>query len=240
MKNPNELTIIWAFIIFVSASSLLRAQTDPTFQSELELGAIITSGNTEDQNIKMRASFEWDRESWQYGFSSDGFRSSNTNGLVAQRLYHVGRASYEINSDSFVRARASYEDDRFSGFDNQSDFSVNYGRNLLLNLADMSLAINFGAGVRQSKQGDITNNEAIARGEGNFEWALSRSATFSQNFSIDSGSDSSIVRSESAIESEILDNLTMKFSIKLKHQTVVPFLREKTDTETAVTLVMNF
>ena len=240
MENPNELTIIWAFIIFISASSLLHAQTDPTFQSELELGAIITSGNTEDQNIKMKASFEWDRESWQYGFSSDGFRSSNTNGLVAQRLYHVGRASYEINGDSFVRARASYEDDRFSGFDNQSDFSVNYGRNLLQNLNDMSLAINFGAGVRQSKQGDITNNEAIARGEGNFEWALSRSATFSQNFSIDSGSDSSIVRSESAIESEILNNLTMKFSIKLKHQTVVPLLREKTDTETAATLVMNF
>jgi len=240
MENPNELTIIWAFIIFISASSLLHAQTDPTFQSELELGAIITSGNTEDQNIKMKASFEWDRESWQYGFSSDGFRSSNTNGLVAQRLYHVGRASYEINGDSFVRARASFEDDRFSGFDNQSDFSVNYGRNLLQNLNDMSLAINFGAGVRQSKQGDITNNEAIARGEGNFEWALSRSATFSQNFSIDSGSDSSIVRSESAIESEILNNLTMKFSIKLKHQTVVPLLREKTDTETAVTLVMNF
>ena len=209
MENPNELTIICAFIIFISASSLLHAQTDPTFQSELELGAIITSGNTEDQNIKMKASFEWDRESWQYGFSSDGFRSSNTNGLVAQRLYHVGRASYEINGDSFVRARASYEDDRFSGFDNQSDFSVNYGRNLLLNLSDMSLAINFGAGVRQSKQGDITNNEAIARGEGNFEWALSRSATFSQNFSIDSGSDSSIVRSESAIESEILNNLTV-------------------------------
>lgn len=240
MENPNELTIICAFIIFISASSLLHAQTDPTFQSELELGAIITSGNTEDQNIKMKASFEWDRESWQYGFSSDGFRSSNTNGLVAQRLYHVGRASYEINGDSFVRARASFEDDRFSGFDNQSDFSVNYGRNLLQNLNDMSLAINFGAGVRQSKQGDITNNEAIARGEGNFEWALSRSATFSQNFSIDSGSDSSIVRSESAIESEILNNLTMKFSIKLKHQTVVPLLREKTDTETAVTLVMNF
>ena len=240
MENPNELTIICAFIIFISASSLLHAQTDPTFQSELELGAIITSGNTEDQNIKMKASFEWDRESWQYGFSSDGFRSSNTNGLVAQRLYHVGRASYEINGDSFVRARASFEDDRCSGFDNQSDFSVNYGRNLLQNLNDMSLAINFGAGVRQSKQGDITNNEAIARGEGNFEWALSRSATFSQNFSIDSGSDSSIVRSESAIESEILNNLTMKFSIKLKHQTVVPLLREKTDTETAVTLVMNF
>jgi putative salt-induced outer membrane protein len=104
----------------------------------------------------------------------------------------------------------------------------------------MSLVINFGAGVRQSKQGKLTNNEAIARGEGNFEWALSRSATLTQNFSIDSGSDSSIVRSESAIESEILNNLTMKFSVKIKHQTVVPFLREKTDTETAVTLVMNF
>jgi putative salt-induced outer membrane protein len=61
-----------------------------------------------------------------------------------------------------------------------------------------------------------------------------------QDFSIDSGSDSNIYRSESAIQTNILDNLSMKFSVKVKHQTDVPINREKTDTQTAITLVLDF
>ena len=52
--------------------------------------------------------------------------------------------------------------------------------------------------------------------------------------------ETSIYRSESAIESEIMENLSLRFSVKLKHQSEVPIGREKTDTETAVTLVWNF
>ena len=42
------------------------------------------------------------------------------------------------------------------------------------------------------------------------------------------------------IEAQILDNLALRFSIFAKHQTIVPAGRKNTDTETAVTFVMNF
>lgn len=222
------------------ATSSVMAQETNTVATELEFGAIFTSGNSDDQNVKFKGTVDWNRGDWIYGFSSDGFRSSKNSELNAQRLYHVGRAGHTINEFSFVNARVSYEDDRFSGFDSQSDFSVNYGRNFLRRSSTMTLAVNVGLGMRRSEQAGASNNEAIGRFEGNYVWNLSQTAAFTQDFSLDSGSDSSIIRSESGIQSQVMDNLSLRFSIKLKHQTQVPFGREKTDTETAATLVLSF
>ena len=134
------------------ASSAAFSQEENTVATNLEFGAIFTSGNSDDQNVKFKGTVDWNRGDWIYGFSSDGFRSSKNNELNAQRLYHVGRAGLTINDFSFVNARISYEDDRFSGFDNQSDFSVNYGRNLLRSSSTMTLAMNVGLGMRRSVQ----------------------------------------------------------------------------------------
>ena len=190
------------------------AQEENSVSTELEFGAIVTSGNSDDQNVKFKGTVDWNRGDWIYGFSSDGFRSSKNNELNAQRLYHVGRAGHNINEFSFINARVSYEDDRFSGFDSQSDFSVNYGRNMLRSSSSMTLAINVGLGMRRSVRMDKSSNEAIGRVEGNYVWNLSPSASFTQDFSLDSGSDSSIFRLESGLQSQIMDNLSLRSSIR--------------------------
>jgi len=236
----SKLTNALLLAVTLITSAVALAQEEKSLTTEIELGAIFTSGNTEDENVKYKVVVDWDRGVWDYRFSSDGFRSSKDSVLAAQRLYHVARAEYAINEDSYVLGRLAYEDDRFSGFDSQSDASVSYGRNLLLNKSNMALSVEVGAGIRRSVTELETNDEAIARFEGNYEWNLSESADFTQDFSVESGSNSSIYRSESAIETAIMENLSMKFSVKIKHQTEVPLFREKTDTETAVTLVLKF
>lgn len=229
-----------AFLIAVLVSTYTIAQEEKSVNTQIELGAIMTTGNTEDENIKYKVIVDWDRGDWDYRFSSDGFRSSRNEVLSAHRVYHVARARYTIDEPSFILTRLAYEDDRFSGFDSQSDFSVSYGRNLLRNRDNMDLSFNVGAGVRRSETATETYNEAIGRFEGNYLWNLSETADFTQDFSMEAGSDSTIYRSETAIETTIVENLALKFSIKAKHQTEVPLFREKTDTETAVTLVWNF
>ena len=52
------------------------AQEENSVSTELEFGAIVTSGNSDDQNVKFKATVDWNRGDWIYGFSSDGFRSS--------------------------------------------------------------------------------------------------------------------------------------------------------------------
>ena len=104
----------------------------------------------------------------------------------------------------------------------------------------MTLGLTAGVGVRRSETEFDTETVAIARLAANYGWNLSESADFIQDFSIETGSDSSIYRSETGIQTDIRENLSLKFSVKVKHQTEVPTNREKTDTETAITLALNF
>ncbi|MDT8429254.1 MAG: DUF481 domain-containing protein [Pseudomonadales bacterium] len=229
---------VFVLLLMLLGSQTLSAQSAYEFSSELELGAIFTSGNTEDENIKFKGTVSALRDAWEHSLSLDGFRSSKENELAAQRIYTVASSNYSFRADHFVQARLAHEDDRFSGFDSQSDLSVSYGQLLLRNRTSMTLDYTVGAGIRTSRAPEDDFNESILRFSTNYSWNLSENAQFRQTFSIESGDTSSISRSETSLQSDIMENLSMKFSIKVKHQSEVPVFREKTDTETSITLLL--
>lgn len=236
----NVLTTgLYSLLAIFSLSAF--AQEESSVATQLEFGAIFTSGNTENENIKYKVTVDWDQsENWDYQFTSDGFRASQDGISNAQRLYHTASTNHTINPISYVQGRVAYENDKFSGFESQSDITASYGRNMLQNRENMTLALTAGVGVRRSETEFDTESEAIARLAANYNWNLSETADFIQDFSIEAGSNSDIYRSETGIQTDILENLSLKFTVKVKHQTVVPINREKTDTETAITLVYNF
>ena len=217
-----------------------HSQEESGLATQVEFGAIFTSGNTENENIKYKIVLDWVQQNWDYKFTSDGFRSSQDGISNAQRLYHSASANYTINEVSYAQGRVAYENDKFSGFDNQSDVTFSYGRNILQNRDNMSLALTAGVGARRSVIAGDADTEGLARFAANYLWNLSESADFIQDFSVDAGSNSSIYRTETGVQTDILENLSLKFTVKVKHQTEVPVDREKTDTETAITLVLNF
>lgn len=222
----------------LGAQSVMAQGTEDALSTEIELGAIFTTGNTKDENIKLKSNMVYIRESWEYGFSIDGFRSSKDDELAAQRIYTVGSATYNLDADSFILSRLAHEDDRFSGYDSQSDVSVSYGHNLLRERENLDWNYTIGAGMRYSREPDDTTSEAILRLGSELRWNVSENALFVQTLSVESGSKSTISRSESSIQSDIMDNLSMKFAIKVKHQSEVPIGREKSDSEASVTLLL--
>lgn len=238
MENSLTYGLCSLLVVFSLHAS---AQEESSVATQLELGAIFTSGNTENENIKYKVTVDWNQsENWDYQFTSDGFRSSQNGVSNAQRLYHTASGNHTINPDSYLQGRIAYENDKFSGFESQSDITVSYGRNMLQRRANMTLGLTAGIGIRRSETEFEAQRVTIARLAANYGWNVSESADFIQDFSIETGSDSSIYRSETGIQTEIRENLSLKFSVKVKHQTEVPLYREKTDTETAITLVLNF
>lgn len=229
---------LFTLLVAGSVSAALAQEAEDNLSTELELGAIFTGGNTKDENIKFKGSFVWLHDAWEYGMSLDGFRSSKDDELAAQRLYTVGSATYNLSPDSFILTRAAHEDDRFSGYDSQSDLSVNWGHNLLREHATMEWNYTIGAGIRSSRTPTDDFEEAIIRVGTEYQWNVSDNAMFSQTFSVEAGDESSIGRSETAIQSEISNSMSMKFAIKLKHQSEVPLGRKKTDSEASVTLLL--
>lgn len=221
-------------------STTALAQRDNGWNSQLELGAITTTGNTEDESLKVKGRVELVKDDWDYVWSVDAFRSSRQDQLTAQRFYTVGSADYQLSEVSFVEGRLAYEDDRFSGYDSQTDLSVNYGRTTLTNIDNMNLTYTAGLGVRRSESEAEDFDEVIFRLAGDYKWDISENALFNQVLSAEAGNETSIYRWESSIETNILENLSLKFTFNVKHQTDVPVGRENTDTATSVTLVMNF
>lgn len=237
MKNQ---ILMCTSILAALLSSQSFAQRENGVNSQLELGIITTTGNTEDESIKVKGRVELVKDAWDYAWSVDAFRSSRQNQLTAQRFYTVGSADYQLSEVSFVQGRLAYEDDRFSGYDSQTDASINYGRSLLNNNDNMSLDVTTGVGFRRSLSDAEDFDEAIFRLAGDYKWNISETALFNQILSAEAGNETSIYRLESSIETNILENLSLKFTFNVKHQTEVPVGRENTDTATSVTLVMNF
>lgn len=236
--KPLSSTSLIAFTTLISTMAI--AQEDDGINREIELGALITSGNTSERSLNFAGAITVDRGRWDYNYSLDGLYSSSDNEVKGQRFYAIASANYEFTADSFAIARFSHEDDRFSGFSSQSDFTVSYGRGFFQRRTDMGLTVDAGIGIRWSRLNNSDFDEPIFRVAGDYDWAISNTANFNQELSSEVGTDSNIYRSETSIETQILENLTLRFSLKIKHQTEVPSGRDETDTETAVTFVMNF
>ena len=227
-------------LVAITISGLASAQEENGMTREIQFGGIFASGNTDSQSLNFAGAINIIDDSWEYAFTLDGLYSSQNNEVNGQRFYMVGSANYEFSEDSFFLSRVSHEDDRFSGFDSQSDITFSYGRGLLQNRADMGLTVNAGIGVRWSRLNGSDFDEPILRLAGVYDWTISETAVFNQELSTEAGSDSNIYRSTSSIETQISDNLSLRLSLRIKHQTEVPIGRENTDTETAITFVMNF
>ena len=237
MKTIRNL-LLSAFIAAQSTQAIAQEETGIT--REIEVGGLFTSGNTDEQSLNFAGAINIDRGNWDYDFSLDALYSSSDNVVKSQRWYTVASAEYEFTEDSFFQSRFSHEDDRFSGFDSQSDLTFSYGRGFLRNRTDMGLTLRAGLGIRWSRLDNSDFDEPILRFAGDYDWTISQSAEFNQELSTEYGTDSTIYRSVSSIETKILENLSLRFSLKIKHQTVVPPGREETDTETAFTFVMVF
>jgi|TARA_B110000438_G_scaffold3484_1_gene3511 putative salt-induced outer membrane protein len=230
--------VLCILLAFLATSAFAQQQNSIT--RELEVGALFTTGNTDEQALNFAGDIAFTRNQWEYGFNLDGLYASSDNETKGQRFYGIASANYEFTEDSFFQARASHEDDRFSGFDSQSDFTVSYRRGFMRSRSDMDLILNTGVGIRWSRLNGSDFDEPILRVAGEYEWIISNSATFSQELAVEYGTDSNIYRSDTGITTQILENLSLRFSLRLKHQTEVPSGRDETDSETAVTFVMNF
>ena len=211
----------------------------PAWNSSIEVGAVVSTGNTDQRSFKLRADTEHDGPRMRHTFHIDDFRQTQDGVVSADKFYGSYQADYKLQDPNALFGRYSYENDKFSGFAYQEDLTFGYSRRLI-NRANMTLQGDIGAGGRHSKlEGDGSTDEAIVRLALRYKWQVSESAIFKQNLSAESG-ENSIYRSETSLQSTIVGNLAMKLSYMVKHQTNVPIGRKQTDTETSLTAVYNF
>lgn len=232
------------------ASSLAVADTANDVESDVKLwtgdvefGYVSTSGNTEESTIKSKANITREKEAWRYTFVFDALNSQTSNERSAEKYFVSNRLAYAYSEHNYRFGYASYDDDRFSGYDYQATLAGGYGRRIF-NDETMQWDVEIGPGYRYSKFDDSSteedSEEFIVRLFTNFVWDFSDNASFSQSFNVESGNDNTISKSVTALKSKINGHFAMKLSYSVKYSDTVPTGNKHADEETAVTLTYSF
>lgn len=228
-------------VVAAISFSVAAEEEEPKFwTTDVELGAVFTSGNTEQESFKFRVASSREKDAWINGFHFDTFMASEDGNDTADKIYTFYRLDYRLDEDRGLFGRIAYESDEFSGFDSQSDMTFGYNQTLL-SRENLKIQGDIGAGVRYLEfENADSETEALMRLAGLLEWQLSENSKFTQSLGFEIGEDLTTTRSETALQANIAGALAMKLAVAVKHNSEVPVGRDKTDTESTVTLVYQF
>ncbi|MER2490885.1 DUF481 domain-containing protein [Catenovulum sediminis] len=230
----------------------LTAHAKAPLEGEVELGVITTSGNTETTSLKGKVGITHDLENWKNQYQLDALYKKDeveVNGTkvsqtTAQKVFVSGQGDYKLNAENAALfVYASYEDDKFSGFEYQSTVAVGYSDQLFSNEHSF-LNYNIGPGYTFSKleEGD-KEESAVLRLAATYQYKLSDNAKFSQKLSTEAALESgqnTRSKSETAVSANLMGNLSMKAAYTITHNSDVKVGKEKTDTTTSITVVYLF
>lgn len=211
------------------------------WKGEGEFGFTQTSGNTDTQNLVGKLGINYLKQRWEHKFNIDSLRTEDNNNLTAESYGLEFQSNYKLSDKQYWFTRLKYDDDRFSGYDYQTSISTGYGFNVF-DTKMSSLSLDVGIGFRQSQLIGAADaeQEPIAVAKIDYSKKIGENTTFTQDFSIDAGSENIYSEANTGLKVSITDTIAMKLSYSLKNNSEVPADIEKTDTVSAVTLVYGF
>lgn len=246
-KNHLLLTglLVLAGNAYAHDEPVVPEVTSP-WKGSVEAGVVRTTGNTETQNTSLKGDVIYEEGQWKYTGHGEAFGASQedtttgVNTVSAERYLLSGKADYKMSDLDYVFGLVQLQKDRFSGFEYEHVVSAGYGRKVIKE-ADMELDIEIGPGVRFFKvDGGESDEEALLRLAGKYWWAITDHSKFTQDLTIEIGEDLTTTTSVTGLQASVSDSLAMKLTFTVKNKNEVPAGVEKTDTETALTLVYAF
>ncbi|MBV1915145.1 MAG: DUF481 domain-containing protein [Pseudomonadales bacterium] len=205
-----------------------------------EVGVSSTSGNTDTQSVNIALAGERSAELWTYLLDFSTQYKADDGKSTAEKYFVQAKADRKLGDRDYLFGLINYENDKFSGFNYQSNLIGGVGTRFLDD-ATMTLDGEAGLGVRFNEiDSGKSSNELILRLAGDYNWKISKTSAFQQTLSIEPGQDITIVRSYTALSANVADHLAMKASFEIKHSSDVPSGKDKTDTTTLLSLVYDF
>ena len=238
----------------VSASVMAEETAAPsTTKGEVELGVISTTGNTETNSVKGVVSITQDLDAWKGTYVLNALYKDekvDDNGvektqISAEKYFASSQFDYKLlNKHSALFVFASYEDDRFSGYDYQGSFALGYSDRVLRTQPhDMTLSAGPGYSINKSSEDGEINRSVIIRLAMDYKYQISESARFQQVLSTEAAVDSednSKSKSETSIAAKVVGGLSLKAGFAVTHNSEVPNGTENTDTSTTLSLLYVF
>ncbi len=240
--------ILMMIALLICFAGNVSAETESPWSGSGELGYLQTTGNSETESINARAGFKYENDcllgevhlTALYSSEETEVDGRTEDRTSAEKYTAMAKTGYKFSDLDYVFLNADYEDDRFSGYEYRSNVAAGYGRKLV-HTDTVNLNIEAGPGYRYDKpENGERVKETLFRGYVLFKYVFSPGVSFQQEVTVLADSKNTATKSVTALKSKIKGALSMKVSYKVEHDSHVPADTDKTDTETAVTLVYDF
>lgn len=235
-----RLAVILLAILFAEQAF---AQGEPLkrWQGEAEAGLLLSSGNSDTENINARLSVVLNvSQKWKNEFGMEALYSEDSGDASAERYEASARSDYNFSGFDFAYARARYENDRFAGYSYRFSESVGYGR-YLLKSESFTLQLEAGPGMTQIKLNDGETEEALILSvSGSFQWKFSKTAVFKEKITSDIAEGQAVTESIASVQTILVGNLALKATFTVREDSGAPPGVKRTDTRTSMTLVVSF
>ena len=239
---------IFTINITVYASFLLAFCIQPLYaesghlQGEANIGASITSGNTQTAHIDAEISGKFVSSKFQDNYFLKGQLSKENGKTTAKHFQGSVESLYNLKQNLVIFGYVQYDNDKFSGFSYEINSAFGFGLKVL-DTQNKKLLVQLGPGYRYSKLSNPqtkNDNIVLLRGSTNMEYRLSKHVYFSQINSITYDKVRLKLESTSSITNQLIGNVSTRLSFSIKHITKPPALTKKTDTYTKASIVYTF
>jgi putative salt-induced outer membrane protein len=246
MKKLLLTAAITLTMPFAAQAGSEFVEGDATLAGEAELGATLTTGNTDTSSFKARLALKQELDNWENQYVLEGLYKEDSEEVTAKRYFLGVQGNYQINDVSYLFANTNYEVDPFTGYDFTSTTSAGYGQHFI-DTDRMSLKAEAGPGYIYQQldeesalaEGYDSEDSVVAHAVIDFQTKISDSSKFQQRFVADWGSKLD-ARSETSLTANIVGALAMKFAVIVRYNSEPLDDKESTDTETNMTLLYAF
>lgn len=215
----------------------------PLWSGKGELSYVATSGNTDTQTLGAGVEVEYRSSPWAIQFKAAFVRSEADEVENARALTASLRGSRTLSPRLEVFARGDYLKNRFAGIEDRFSGEGGMAYAIFPNPPN-KLKVEAGLGyTRELRTAGEDLAFPTARAGFLYEWQISRTATYSEEFSflanLEEGSDWRIVNT-GALTAEIVRAIALKLSFAILYANEpVPGFRKR-DTLTSAAIVVKF
>ena len=258
--------LVAAIVSLVAFDSYADTEEDPPLAVDAEVGALLTSGNTDSTALAAKLNIKQNLTNWRTNYIAEALYKEDdveqiTDGVAtedsqvtAERYFASAQADYKLNEEHRgLFLFGSYEEDKFSGYEYQASIAAGYSDRLFKSPYSY-LDYSIGPGMSFSRtvetvdsNGNFVDNEteesAMLRVAIFYQYDFSENAKFTQSLSSDIALESGAntkSKSVSAVTANLNESFALKVSLSVMHNSEAPADLENTDTTTAVTLVYSF
>lgn len=205
-----------------------------------ELGAFNSTGNAENTGLTAGLSLTRDGINWRHKLRARADYQESNGVVTSEQFLAAYEPNLRLSERLFAYALAQYERDRFQGFSARYAASGGLGYDVIVE-EDMTLSVKAGPAYRRTELiGGGSTSGIAGLASADFDWQIAENIALTQDASAFIQSAGSTYVSDTGVQAGIAENISVRLSYTIEHDTDPPLGAESTDTFSRITIIYGF